>query len=99
MTLNCKTLIKKVASNKTKHLLVENEFKKLQKFDLSYFTGRHYFVGDDGTQNYLVFQPVNKYFKKVGNTKTISEWKSKGLSDETIIPCDENTSSNSRIYQ
>ena len=45
--------------NKTKHLIVENDFKKLQKFDSSYFRGKNYF-DDDGTQNYLVFQPKEK---------------------------------------
>ena len=36
---------------------------------------------DDGAQNYLVFQPIDRYFKKNVNTYHISEWKSKGLSD------------------
>ena len=27
---------------------------------------------------------MSKYFKKIGNTKSISSWKSKGLSDEVI---------------
>ena len=35
-----KKLNKKVTSNKTKYLLVENEFKKLQKFDSSIFIGQ-----------------------------------------------------------
>ena len=39
-------------------------------------------------QNYLVFQTINKYFKKIGDTESISEWKSKGLSDEVIKPPD-----------
>ena len=39
---------------------------------------------EDGTQNYLVFQPLSKYFKVITNTDYISSWKSKGLSDETI---------------
>ena len=64
-----------------KHLLVENELKKLQKFDSSYFISKDYF-DDNGTQNYLVFQPMNKYFKVDGNY--ISEWKSKVFSDEVI---------------
>ena len=55
-------LNKKVISNKTKYLLVEKKLKELQKFDASYFRGRNYFVGNDGTQNYLVFQPSLNYF-------------------------------------
>ena len=38
----------------------------------------------NGSQNYLVFQPVNKYFKLITNTDHISSWKSKGLSSESI---------------
>ena len=44
--------------------MVENELKKLQKFDSSYFRGKSYFE-EDGTQNYLVFQPMYRYFKRV----------------------------------
>ena len=51
---------------------------------MHYFRGKNYFVGDDGTQNYLVFQTMYKYFKKIVDTEGISEWKSKRLSDETI---------------
>ena len=36
---------------------------------------------------------MHKYFKKIGNTKRISLWKSKGLSDEIIKS--PNTSDNS----
>ena len=35
-------------------LLIENNIKKLQIFDLGYFRGKSYFE-EDGTQNYLVF--------------------------------------------
>ena len=62
------SLNKRVTTNKTKHLLVENELKKLNAFDLSYFIGKSHFEEDD-TQNYLVFQPLNKYFKIITNTK------------------------------
>ena len=44
------SLNRKINSNKTKHLLVENEFKKLKTFDSSYFQGKIYFEDDD-TQN------------------------------------------------
>ena len=37
-------------------------------------------------QNYLVFQPINKYFKVIANTDYVSSWKSNGLSGETIKP-------------
>ena len=73
---------KKITTSKTKHLLVESELKKLEKFDAAYFRGKNYFE-EDGTQNYLVFQPVYKYFEKTGDK--VSSWKSKGLSDEKII--------------
>ena len=56
------SLNKKITQNKTKNLLVENELKKLNIFDWSYFIGKSQFE-EDGTQNYLVFQPLNKYFK------------------------------------
>ena len=41
---------------------------------------------EDGVQNYLVFQPLNKYFKVITNTDYVSSWKSKGLSAESIKP-------------
>ena len=50
---------------------------------MSYFIGKSHFE-EDGAQNYVVFQPLNKYFKLVADVKSISSWKSKGLSDETI---------------
>ena len=74
---------RKITQNKIKHLLVENEFNKLKTFDLSYFIGKSHFE-EDGGKNYLIFQPIKRYFKI--NGKYISSWKSKGLSDETITP-------------
>ena len=73
----------RITSNKSKHLLVENQLKKLQKFDSSYFTGRNRFE-EGGVQNYLVFQPMYKYFLKIGGTESIAEWESKGLFNEVI---------------
>ena len=52
---------------------------------MSYYGGKNYFE-EDGTQNYLVFQPMYKYFKMITNTDYISSWKSKGLSAESIKP-------------
>ena len=77
------SLNKKITKNKSKHLLVENELNKLKTFDSSYFIGKSHFE-EDGTQNYLVFQPLNKYFKLITNTLSILSWQSKGLSNESI---------------
>ena len=79
------SLNRKITENKTKHSLVENELNKLKTFDSSYFIDKSHFE-EDGTQNYLVFQRLNKYFKVIFNTDYVSSWKSKGLSSETIKP-------------
>ena len=79
------SLNRKITQNKSKHLLVENELNKLKTFDSSYFIGKSHFE-EDGTQNYLVFQPLNKYFKVIINTDYISSRKSKRLSAESIKP-------------
>ena len=79
-------LNKKITQNKTKHLLVENELNKLKTFNSSYFIGKSHFE-EDGTQNYLVFQPMYRYFKVFSITQYleyVSEWKSKGLSSESF---------------
>ena len=76
---------RKITQNKSKHLLVENELNQLKTFDFGYFIGKSYF-GEDGTQNYLVFQPMYRYFKMITNTDYISSWKYKGLSAENIKP-------------
>ena len=67
-------------------MLVENELKKLQTFDSIYFRSKSHFE-ENATQNYLVFQPMYRYFKRVsgvGKGNHIYFWKSKGLSDENI---------------
>ena len=59
--------------------------KKLKTFDSIYFKDKSHFE-EDGTQNYLVFPPIKRYFKViagVGNGRYIYYWKSK-LPDETI---------------
>ena len=78
LMLNCQVLIEKITLN-------ENELKKLKTFGSSYFRSKSYFE-EDGTQNYIAFQLINRYFRVIANTKYISSWKSKGLSDETIKP-------------
>ena len=60
--------------------------KKLNTFDSIYFRGKSHFE-DDGMQNWLVFQLIQKYFKTVSTTDSnILSWKSKGLSVESIKP-------------
>ena len=58
---------------------------KLKTFDLSYFYSKSHF-GENGSQNYSLFQPINKYFKLIAITDYISSWTSKGLSSESIKP-------------
>ena len=59
----------KINLNKTKHLLVETEFKKLQIFDSIYFKSKIH-LEKDGTKNCLVFQPMHRYFKRVSGVGT-----------------------------
>ena len=56
------SLDSKIAENKTKNESIQNELKKLKTFDLGFFIGKNYFE-EDGAQNYLVFQPIIRYFK------------------------------------
>ena len=58
---------------------------KLKTFDSGYFIGISHFE-EDGTQNYVVFQPMYRYFKRITNTDYISSWRSKGSSAESIKP-------------
>ena len=44
------SLNRKITLIKSKHLLVENELKKLKTFDSSYFIGKSHFE-EDGTQD------------------------------------------------
>ena len=77
-------------------MLVENGLKKLKTCHSSYFKDKSHFE-EEGTRNYLVFQPMYKYFKKiagVGSGNYIYFLKSKGLSDERL---DANTASNYSI--
>ena len=48
---------------------------------MGYFTGKSYFH-EDGSQNYLVFHSVVKYFTLNGTW--ITKWTSKGLSNESL---------------
>ena len=69
------------------HLIVQNKMNQLKTFDSCYFIGKNHFE-EDGTQNYLVFQPIVRYFKvnTITNTDYVSSWKSQELSAESIKP-------------
>ena len=83
------SLNKKITANKTKHFLNDNK--------LSYYRGKQYFYEGSGKQNYLVFLPINKYFKLnsvAGAADYVLSWQSKGLSDKSIKPP---TTTNNRL--
>ena len=67
-------------------MLAKNELKKLKTFDSSYFIDKSHFE-EDGTQNYLIFQPMYRYYEiiaGVSNGGYIHYWQSKELSNERI---------------
>ena len=92
-----KQISDRVTKNKSKHLLVENELKKLKTFDLSYFKGENYF--GDNNVNYLVFEVSLKYLNFYDDSfhKPLLSWNSKGVSKGVIkvprprSPTTENT--------
>ena len=51
------------------------------------------FFSEDGSQAYLIFQPIYRHFKTITNTNYILSWRSRGLSAESIKP--HTTSDNS----
>ena len=64
----------------------KNDFTKIENNVALFFEGNIMFNSEDGSQAYLIFQPLYRYFKMVTNTNYISSWKSKGLSAESIKP-------------
>ena len=88
------SLNRKIVSNKTKNIEIENKLKKLKTFDLSYFIWKSHFDEDDA-QNYLVFQPILKYFTL--NSNWITKCESKGLSNKNLEVV--STSNNTLTHQ
>ena len=80
-----KNLKKQVTSNKTKHVLIQNELngqqdkiEKLQAYDSSNFINH-------GSQNFVIFQPISNTSPMSADlTDATVEWKSKALSNEKI---------------
>ena len=77
------SLNKKTTQNKTKNLLVEIELNKLKTFDSGYFIRKSHFE-EDGTQNYLVFQPIYRYFKVFSITKYLELSQNGNLKDYLV---------------
>ena len=82
------SLVKKSGYN-TKITDIENNVKKLQAYDSSYYRGKKCFDEEDGKQDYLEFLPKRKYFKLnsvVNVIDRVLSWQSKGISNESIKP-------------
>ena len=62
---------------------------------MAYFRVKNYF-DDDSTQNFLVFQPVFKYFERLGFN--IASWESKGLLNEKISSVSSNSAVPKIVY-
>ena len=81
----------KIVANKSKNESIENKLQELEKHSAKSHKNIclvtiYRFGSEDGTPAYLTFQPVQRYFKLITITKHVAEWKSKGLSDESIKP-------------
>ena len=59
------TLDTKIEGNKSLGALFQRTHKGLESPDLGYLKVKNCFE-EDGTQNYLVFQPLNKYITSTG---------------------------------
>ena len=78
----------------TKAAIKAEKGKVMRPQHLIYFPGKSNFE-DDVVQNYLMFQPVQEYFKKIDNSKCISAQNSKVVSHESIKPhtiCNDSSS-------
>ena len=70
--VNNSDLDKEIATltTKAKVKVDQDKIAKLQAFHSSYFHSKSYFE-NDGTQKYLVFQPIHRFFKNIGYTDHI----------------------------
>ena len=69
---------------KKKHELAANGFKKnYRNLTEVFFIGQSYFF-NDGVQLYLIFQLFYYTLEKLGNTRKVVSWKSKGFLIEKI---------------
>ena len=70
----------RIAANTSKNKSIENKLQELKKYleksdlNILYFLVTIYpFDSEDGTQAYSTFRPVDRYFKRIANTKHIAE--------------------------
>ena len=62
---------------------LENDIKKLETYDSSYFKGKSHFE-EDGTRNYLVFQQIYRYFKAFLLQSILNMFKNGNLKDYLV---------------
>ena len=67
---------KKVNLNKTRHVEVKKKVDQLSKTNINKRINDEKYFSLDGTQNYLVFQPLYSYF--ISQNGKIYSWKSPG---------------------
>ena len=82
-------LNKKITSNETKHVIIENEFKRLTTFDSSLFIGQGYF-NNDGVELYVTLQLLYYTLKGLGDSEKVLSRKSKSLSGEKLTTSTSN---------
>ena len=73
----------KINSNKTKHLLVENEIGRLKRISKDYMAVKYLFE-EYGIQNYVVFQLMSKYVKVPDNKSYVLKWNVKEFLMEVL---------------
>ena len=75
------------SATKTELKTEQNKILKLKAFDSSYFRGKTHFE-EDSAQNYLVLQPMYRYFETIAgvcNGEFIYFWKSKRCLRNVLI--------------
>ena len=82
------SLNRKITSNETKYLEVQNKLNSLITNDYNFFLGRMYFISNDGSQNMFVYQPTldKLELKKNEGTDYVLSWKSNGIYNSKLKP-------------
>ena len=86
--LNYRVLTEKLLQIKQNTYLSKMNLRT-KSFWLKLFYWQKSYFEEDGVQNYLIFQPIIRYFKVntiINVADYVLSWKSKGLSAETVKP-------------